>query len=80
VNREVNVNDTLKIISQLFNIAAVPLATIALSARSVSQEIGPDLVNWETIGVAVDHGDGSFTYEDANASRFPQRFYRMVSP
>jgi hypothetical protein len=39
-----------------------------------------NLVDWETIGVAVDCGDGTFTFEDANAGRFANRFYRIVSP
>ncbi len=43
-------------------------------------EASTDLVNWEMIGVAVDHGDGTFESEDANAARFPNRFYRVVSP
>ena len=42
-------------------------------------EASMNLVDWQRIGVAVDHGDGRFTFEDANAARFPNRFYRMVS-
>ena len=43
-------------------------------------EASTNLVNREKIGIAVDHGDGTFSFEDANASRFPNRFYRIVSP
>jgi uncharacterized delta-60 repeat protein len=43
-------------------------------------EASTNLVNWEMIGVAVDHGDGTFTFEDPDAARFPNRFYRLVSP
>ena len=32
------------------------------------------------IGVAVDHGDGGFEFEDANAAKFQNRFYRILSP
>ena len=32
------------------------------------------------IGVAVDHGDGTFEFEDSHAAKFPNRFYRIVSP
>ena len=39
-----------------------------------------NLVEWELIGVAMDRGDGTFEFEDVNASRFPNRFYRVVSP
>jgi uncharacterized delta-60 repeat protein len=39
-----------------------------------------NLVSWETIGIAVDHGDGTFEFEDPNAARFLNRFYRIVSP
>ena len=39
-----------------------------------------DLVHWETVGVAVDHGDGSCEFEDAEAGKFPRRFYRLVTP
>jgi uncharacterized delta-60 repeat protein/uncharacterized repeat protein (TIGR02543 family) len=43
-------------------------------------EASTNLVDWEAIGVATDHGDGTFTFEDANAPGFPNRFYRVVSP
>ena len=39
-------------------------------------EASTNLVDWELIGVAQDHGDGSFEFEDLNAARFPSRFYR----
>jgi hypothetical protein len=43
-------------------------------------EASTNLVDWEMIGVAVDHGDGTFEFEDPNAAKFPSRFYRVVSP
>ncbi len=43
-------------------------------------EASINLVDWEMIGVAADQGGGMFTFEDANAARFPNRFYRIVSP
>jgi hypothetical protein len=43
-------------------------------------EASTNLVNWEKIGIAVDQGDGTFTFEDPNAAKFPNRFYRVVSP
>ncbi len=43
-------------------------------------EASTNLVDWEMIGVAADHGDGAFTFEDANAARFPNRYYRLVTP
>jgi parallel beta-helix repeat protein len=43
-------------------------------------EASTNLADWEMIGVAVDQGDGSFEFEDANAARIPNRFYRIVSP
>jgi hypothetical protein len=39
-----------------------------------------NLQEWQTIGIAVDPGDGSFQYEDSAASTVPNRFYRIVSP
>ncbi len=43
-------------------------------------EASTNLVDWEMIGVAVDHGDGTFAFEDPNAAKFPSRYYRVVSP
>jgi len=37
-------------------------------------------VDWEMIGVALDHGDGTFEFEEADAARFRGRFYRVLSP
>ncbi len=42
-------------------------------------EATTNLADWEMIGVAVDHGDGTFDFEDAHAARFANRFYRIVS-
>ena len=43
-------------------------------------EASTNLVDLEKIGIAVDHGDGTFSFEDPDAARFPNRFYRIVSP
>jgi len=43
-------------------------------------EASTNLTDWEMTGVAVDHGGGSFDFEDASAAIFPSRFYRIVSP
>jgi hypothetical protein len=50
----------------------------AVQDRQCFLEASTNLVDWERIGAAVDHGDGTFTFEDANAGRFPNRFYRAV--
>lgn len=42
-------------------------------------EASTNLVHWETIGVASEQADGTFTFDDPNAARFPNRFYRIVS-
>ncbi len=39
-----------------------------------------NLVDWEMLGVATERGDGTFEFEDGNAARFQNRFYRIVSP
>lgn len=39
-----------------------------------------DLVNWQTIAPATRQADGSFVFDDPDASRFPARFYRIVAP
>ena len=39
-----------------------------------------NLVDWETLSVAEDQGDGAFDFEDSDAARFPNRFYRVISP
>jgi uncharacterized delta-60 repeat protein len=49
-------------------------------APSLIVEASTDLVNWEMIGVAVANGDGTFTFEDPTASKFPKRYYRVVHP
>jgi hypothetical protein len=43
-------------------------------------EASTNLTDWEKIGMAVDHGDGTFSFEDPTAARLPNRFYRIVSP
>ncbi len=43
-------------------------------------EASTNLVDWERIGVAVGRSDGTFEFEDPNAARFPNRFYRITSP
>jgi len=39
-----------------------------------------NMLDWELIGVAVDQGDGTFEFEDRSSTRFPTRFYRIISP
>jgi hypothetical protein len=58
----------------------VQLQFAADPAPSQIVEASTDMVNWEMIGVAVANGDGTFTFEDPNAGKFPNRFYRVVSP
>jgi hypothetical protein len=43
-------------------------------------EVSTNLMHWEPLGLAVDHGNGSFSFEDPAAVRRPNRFYRLVSP
>jgi hypothetical protein len=43
-------------------------------------EASTNLVDWQKIGVAREQSYGTFSFEDANAARFPQRFYRVVAP
>jgi uncharacterized delta-60 repeat protein len=43
-------------------------------------EASTNLVDWEMIGVAVGHGDGAFEFDDPNAAKLPNRFYRLISP
>ncbi|MCU0771230.1 MAG: immunoglobulin domain-containing protein [Verrucomicrobia bacterium] len=43
-------------------------------------EASTNLVDWEPIGLAREQDDGTFTFEDVNAARFPTRYYRVVSP
>ena len=58
----------------------VQLQFSAEPGRVYIVEASTNLVDWEKIGVAMDQGDGTFTFEDANAAQFPNRFYRLVSP
>jgi uncharacterized delta-60 repeat protein len=58
----------------------VQLQFSAASGPNQIVEASSNLVDWEMIGVAVAHGDGTFTFEDANASKFPNRYYRVISP
>jgi hypothetical protein len=50
------------------------------SATTYFVEASTNLVDWETIGEAVDLGDGTFDFEDKDAATMPNRFYRIVSP
>ena len=43
-------------------------------------EASTNLVDWEMIGVATERGKGTFEFEDANAAKFPNRFYRTMRP
>ena len=44
--------------------------------RSAYVEASTDLVTWEAIGLATDQDDGTFAFEDHDATRFPRRYYR----
>jgi hypothetical protein len=52
----------------------------AVPGRLYILEASTNLVDWERIGMAAHNGDGTFSVEDAHAARFPNRFYRVVSP
>ena len=39
-----------------------------------------NLLDWVTVGVASDLGEGAFEFEEADATRFPSHYYRVVSP
>jgi len=52
---------------------AAPRGTYIIEASS-------DLVNWRRIGVAREPDEGTFQFEDREASRFPVRFYRVTTP
>ncbi len=44
-------------------------------------QASPDLVQaFAIIGTAVSAADGTFQYDDLNASTFTQRFYRVKTP
>jgi hypothetical protein len=43
-------------------------------------EASTNLLDWEVIGVAIKQPDALFAFEDADAARFPNRFYRVVNP
>jgi hypothetical protein len=43
-------------------------------------EASTNMVDWQMIGVAQDLGDGTFNFDDADASKMPARFYRVVVP
>jgi hypothetical protein len=43
-------------------------------------EASTNLVDWEKIGVSIECGPDEFEFEDADATRMPARFYRLVVP
>lgn len=43
-------------------------------------EASTNLVDWEMVDLAVDHGDGTFELQDVNAAKFQSRYYRLVTP
>jgi hypothetical protein len=43
-------------------------------------EASTNLVDWEMIGVAESRSAGSFVFEDQDAAKIPQRFYRLLQP
>jgi len=40
-------------------------------------EASTNLVNWEAVGLAQDQGDGTYAFDDADAAKFPRRYYRV---
>ena len=40
-------------------------------------EASTNLVFWEAIGLAEVQSDGTVAFEDANAAKFPCRYYRI---
>jgi len=53
--------------------SADPVWTYAIQAST-------DLVNWTTIGTAVqEEGVGNFEFDDLNEGQFPERYYRVVT-
>jgi len=56
------------------------MAFIGAAGQAHLVQASTNLTDWETIGVANANGDGSFEFEDAGASSFNARFYRIVSP
>ena len=61
-------------------------STVRLQGKGVANTIytiqaSPDLVqSFAAIGTAVSAADGTFQFDDANASTFTQRFYRVKTP
>ncbi len=53
---------------------------VAPEAKAYRVEASTNMVDWEDIGEATLRPDGTFEFEDVNATRFPGRFYRVVSP
>jgi hypothetical protein len=39
-----------------------------------------NLKDWTTLGIATDNGDGTFGFEDLQAARLSNRFYRIICP
>jgi hypothetical protein len=47
--------------------------------RTYGIEASTNLVDWTEIGTADDNGDGNFTYDDADSSSEPTRYYRIIT-
>jgi hypothetical protein len=43
-------------------------------------EASTNLVDWELVGVATVQGNGTFEFEDPDATKHPCRFYRVLMP
>jgi hypothetical protein len=50
------------------------------SGRLHLLQASTNLLDWVTVGAASDRGNGTFEFEDSEAVRFPNRYYRVVSP
>jgi hypothetical protein len=43
-------------------------------------EASTNLVDWAMIGIASQQDEGEFHFEDTNAARLPNCFYRVLTP
>ncbi len=55
----------------------VQLNLTGLALQPPIVEASTNLIDWQVIGVALDQGNGSFEFEDADAAKFSSRFYRI---
>ena len=67
-------------------VSLIPLATsrgapttryVDVNSTNLDDEAWANLVDWELIGVASLTNNGQFQFDDKEAGRFAQRFYRL---